>query len=144
MSTSMWDTLAMSEDRISSGGTPKVLYQARCPVCGGLRRASEFNREIEPVTGSDLIGQTFSGRSRIQTVDRVSYAEDTLEVAAVRRRWIQRVRRALEALQALGGSVFRRFEGIALHRSLNLARTESRAGPAVESRYKGAESVRIE
>jgi hypothetical protein len=116
---------------------PRITYQSRCPACGGLRRISEFAREIEPITDSDLVGQVFSGRSRIRKVDRVSYAEDTLEVAAIRRLWLQRIRRALSALEGVSLGVVFRFSGLARYRVACMPAAGSESGPAVTIRYGG-------
>lgn len=119
-------------------GRPRAVhYLTRCPTCGGLRREAEFAREIEPITEADLVGQVFEGRSRIRTVDRVSYAEDNLLISAIRRRWLKRIRRALRALETIPLEITRRFRGISSYRMTLAPTVEPTAGPAIMRRYGG-------
>ena len=116
--------------------------QVRCPTSGGLRRESEFGREVEPLGDADLVGQLFLGRSRIVTVDHLSYRENLPEVEAIRRRWLKRIRRALEALEALTTGVSLRFRGLLPHRTATLPPSGPVAGPILTLRYGGLHAHR--
>lgn len=83
------------------------------------------------------MGQAFLGRSAIRTLDRASYAAEGIEIAAIRRRWIQRLRRALEVLEALTTGVSLRFRGLLPHRTTKLPPSGPNAGPLLTLRYGG-------
>ena len=112
-------------------------YQVRCPVCGGLRRESEFGRESDPIGQADLLGQVFQGRAKIVTVDRLSYRDELPEIEAIRRRWLRRIRKALDALEALTSGVSLRFRGLLPHRTVGLPPSSPAASPLLTLHYGG-------
>jgi hypothetical protein len=125
-------------DGRSASRIPRIVYQTRCPACGGLRRPSEFAREVEPITSADLVGQVFEGRSKIRTVDRLSYAENGLQIAGIRRRWIRRIKHALAALEAISTEIVRRFHGLGSYRVTVAPTVEAtRVAPPVTLHYEG-------
>jgi hypothetical protein len=132
-----------AERRGSPSGIPRVVYQVRCPACGGLRRPSEFAREIEPVTDCDLVGQRFLGRSKIETFDVLSYRVADLHVAAIRRRWLARLRRAVHALEGLTYGIARRFPGIGTHTTVTKSFAVASVAAPVTVQIGGIHGYRV-
>lgn len=130
-------------DGRSTSGVPRIVYQVRCPTCGGLRRPSEFAREVEPVTDRDLVGQRFLGRSKIETFDVVSYASKDLYVTAIRRRWIARLRRALHTLEGLTYGIIHRFNGIGSYASVTTSVVPASAAAPITVQMGGIHEYRV-